>query len=120
MLGLNTVLFLPEGKEPSVPVRVSCIEGGEERARAISKKIGRTNKPGGVVPEEAIRRVAGKENAVGAQLMPCGGKVWQGYSPVGMFLIAVGLITEAIWAIRGFREVPLVKLTFMFVRDFRI
>jgi hypothetical protein len=92
---------------------VSCIEGGEERARAIPKKIGRTNKPGGVVPEEATRRVAWKENAVGAQLMPGGGKVWQGYTPVGMFFIDVGLMTEAIWTVRGFLEVPLVELTFM-------
>ncbi len=92
---------------------MSCIEGGEERARAIPKKIGRTNKPGGVVPEEATRRVAWKENAVGAQLMPGGGKVWQGYTPVGMFFIDVGLMTEAIWTVRGFLEVPLVELTFM-------
>ena len=73
MLGLNAVVLLPEGKEPRVSVRVNCIEGGEERARAVPKKIGLTNKPGGVVPEEAARRVAWNENAVGAQLMPGGG-----------------------------------------------
>jgi len=74
----------------------------------------------GVVKKEAARRVAWKENAVGTQLMPGGGKVWQWYTPVGMFLIDVGLITEAIWTIRGFREVPLVEMTFMFVHDLRI
>ena len=120
MLGLNAVVLLPEGKEPRVSVRVTCIEGGEERARAVPKKTGRTNKSGSVVPEEADCRVAWNENAVGAQLMPGGGKVWQGYTPVGMFLIDVGLITELIWTVRGFCEVPLVELTFMFIRDLRI
>ena len=74
MLGLNAVLLLPEGKESRVAVRVKCIEGGEERARAVPKKTGRTNKSGGVVPEEAACRVAWKENTIGAQLMPGGGK----------------------------------------------
>jgi len=115
MLGLNAVLLLPEGKEPRGSVRVNCIEGGEERARAVPKKTGRTNKSGSVVPEEAARRVAWNEN-----VMPGGGKVWQRYTPVGMFLIDVGLITELIWTVRGFCEVPLVELTFMFIRDLRI
>ena len=120
MLGLNAVLLLPEGKESRVAVRVKCIEGGEERARAVPKKTGRTNKSGSVVPEEAARRVAWNENAVGAQLMPGGGWVWQRYTPVGIFLIEVGLITELIWTVRGFCEVPLVELTFMFINDLRI
>ena len=120
MLGLNAIFLLLEGKESSVPVWVSCIKGGEERARAVPKKTGRTNKSGSVVPEEAARRVAWNENAIGAQLMPGGGKVWQGYTPVGMSLIDVGLITELIWTVRGFCEVPLVELTFMFIRDLRI
>ena len=118
MLGLNAVFLLPEGKEPRVAVRVNCVEGGEERARAVPKKTGRTNKSGSVVSEEAARRVVWNENAIGTQLMPGGGKVWQRYTPVGMFLIDVGLITELIWTVRGFCEVPLVELTFMFIRDF--
>jgi hypothetical protein len=52
--------------------------------------------------------------------MPGGGKVWQRYTPVGMFLIDLGLITELIWTVRGFCEVPLVELTFMFICDLRI
>jgi hypothetical protein len=99
---------------------VSRIEGCEEGARAVPKRSGRTNKPGGVVPEEAACRVARKEDAIGAQLMPGGGKVRQGNAPVGMFLIDMGLITEAIWTVGGFCEVPFVELTFVFVRDLRI
>ena len=76
ILGLNAVFLLPEGKEPSVPVRVSHMEGCEEGAMAFLKKSGRTNKPGGVVLEEAAHRVlARKEDAIGAQLMPGGGEV---------------------------------------------
>ena len=75
ILGLNAVFLLPEGKEPSVPVRVSHMEGCEVGARAFLKKSGHTNKPGGVVSEEAARIVARKEDATGAQLMPGGGEV---------------------------------------------
>ena len=110
-MGPNAAFLLPKGKEPSVPIWVSRIEGCEEGARAVPKKSGHTNQPGGVVPKEAARRVARKEYAAGAQLMPGGGKVWQGNAPVGMFLIDMGLITEAIWTVGCFSEVPLVELT---------
>jgi hypothetical protein len=70
ILGLNAVFLLPEGKEPSVPVRVSHMEGCEVGARAFLKKSS-----GGVVSEEAARIVARKEDATGAQLMPGGGEV---------------------------------------------
>ncbi len=93
---------------------MSRIKGCEEGARAVPKKSGRTNELGGVVPEEAALKLAQKEDAVGAQVMPGGGKVWQGNAPVRMFLIDMALITEAIWIVGGFCEVPLVELTFTF------
>ena len=38
ILGPNAFFLLPEGKEPSFSVQVSCIEGCEEEARAVSKE----------------------------------------------------------------------------------
>ena len=43
ILGPNAVFLPPEDKEPSVPVRVSCIEGCEEGARESQRRVVVTN-----------------------------------------------------------------------------
>jgi len=52
--------------------------------------------------------------------MPGGGKIGKGNTPVGKFLVDVGLVAETVNPIRRFGEIPFVILAFVVERDFRV
>jgi len=92
----------------------------EERARAFTEKAGGANKVYGGVPNEAADAVTGIEGTLCAQLVPCCRKIGERNTPVGMFLVDVGFVTEAVNTFGRFGEIPFVILAFVVECDFRV
>ena len=92
----------------------------EERSRAFTEKAGGANKVCGGVPNEAADAVTGIEDALRAQLVPCCRKIGERNTPVGMFLVDVGFVAEAVNTFGRFGEIPFVILAFVIECDFRV
>jgi len=92
----------------------------EERSRAFTEKAGGANEVCGGVPNEAADAVTGIEDALRAQLVPCCRKIGERNTPVGMFLVDVGFVAEAVNTVGRFGEIPFVILAFVIECDFRV
>ena len=92
----------------------------EERTRAFTEKAGGANEVCGGVPTEAADAVTGIEDALRAQLVPCCRKIGERNTPVGMFLVDVGFVAEAVSTVGRSGEIPFVILAFVIKCDFRV
>jgi len=120
VLRFDAILFFFETQQPGLSVGVRRSESGEERTWTFAEKAGSANEVGGGVPNEATDAVTRIEDALSAQLVPCSWKVGDRNAPVGMFLVYMGFVAEAIRTVGRFGEIPFVILTFVIECDFGV
>jgi hypothetical protein len=120
VLRFDAILFFFETQQPGLSVGVRRSESGEERTWTFAEKAGSANEVGGGVPNEATDAVTGIEDALCTQLGPCSWKIGERNTPVGMFLVDMGFVAEAVRTVGRFGEIPFVILAFVIECDFRV